>query len=259
MRYNFHCHCSVANTVADTFGNTPNIYKIIDDTNSAHNQMRLPLFNLISSRLIEGMKRDAAKRVAVVMATQPLYVVAVRSMAQFVGGERKYNGLLAPFKEILQENGIIGGFYRNIQVNATNGRLERKLWRIDIVLICLEWPWWQDESLPLILSNNKSGIQALALVKSFNISPILYCRFLVWVAAARHRRRPAGDADVGDHLRGEQVPRARPRDGKVHRTRRRVHHLLHRLPVHRRLKHHRRLQVRFFLVVVQLSWTFIDL
>ena len=48
------------------------------------------------------MKRDAAKRVAVVMATQPLYVVAVRSMAQFVGGERKYNGLLAPFKEIMQ-------------------------------------------------------------------------------------------------------------------------------------------------------------
>ena len=54
------------------------------------------------------MKRDAAKRVVVVMATQPLYVVAVRSMAQFVGGERKYNGLLAPFKEILKENGIIG-------------------------------------------------------------------------------------------------------------------------------------------------------
>ena len=80
------------------------------------------------------MKRDAAKRVAVVMATQPLYVVAVRSMAQFVGGERKYNGLLAPFKEIVQENGIIGGFYRVIQVNATNGRLDRKLCRIDIVL-----------------------------------------------------------------------------------------------------------------------------
>ena len=57
------------------------------------------------------MKRDAAKRVAVVMATQPLYVVAVRSMAQFVGGERKYNGILAPFKEIMHENGIIGGFY----------------------------------------------------------------------------------------------------------------------------------------------------
>ena len=54
------------------------------------------------------MKRDAAKRVVVVMATQPLYVVAVRSMAQFVGGERKYNGLLSPFKDILKENGIIG-------------------------------------------------------------------------------------------------------------------------------------------------------
>ena len=55
------------------------------------------------------MKRDAAKRVVVVMATQPLYVVAVRSMAQFVGGERKYDGILAPVKEILHENGIIGG------------------------------------------------------------------------------------------------------------------------------------------------------
>ena len=55
------------------------------------------------------MKRDAAKRVVVVMATQPLYVVAVRSMAQFVGGEGKYNGLLSPFKDILKENGILGG------------------------------------------------------------------------------------------------------------------------------------------------------
>ena len=42
------------------------------------------------------------------LATQPLYVVAVRSMAQFVGGEAKYGGVLAPFKEILKENGIIG-------------------------------------------------------------------------------------------------------------------------------------------------------
>ena len=60
-------------------------------------------------RLIEVMKRDAAKRVVVVMATQPLYVVAVRSMAQFVGGEGKYSGLLSPFKDILKENGILGG------------------------------------------------------------------------------------------------------------------------------------------------------
>ena len=73
------------------------------------NMMASNTFDLIICRLIEGMKRDAAKRVAVVMATQPLYVVAVRSMAQFVGGERKYNGLLAPFKEIMHENGIIGG------------------------------------------------------------------------------------------------------------------------------------------------------
>ena len=45
---------------------------------------------------------------AVVLATQPLYVVAVRSMAQFVGGEAKYTGVLAPIKEVLRENGIIG-------------------------------------------------------------------------------------------------------------------------------------------------------
>ena len=48
------------------------------------------------------------------LATQPLYVVAVRSMAQFVGGEAKYGGVLAPFKEILKENGIIGERGENI-------------------------------------------------------------------------------------------------------------------------------------------------
>ena len=96
------------------------------------------------------MKRDAAKRVAVVMATQPLYVVAVRSMAQFVGGERKYNGLLAPFKEIMQENGIIGGLKETAtEVNAMRKMQQRML------RMMTGWPLWQDgDSLPFILSNN---------------------------------------------------------------------------------------------------------
>lgn len=37
-----------------------------------------------------------------------LQVLAVRAMAQFVGGESKYNGIVAGLKEIYRENGLIG-------------------------------------------------------------------------------------------------------------------------------------------------------
>ena len=38
----------------------------------------------------------------------PFQVLAVRAMAQFVGGESKYNGIVAGLKEIYRENGLIG-------------------------------------------------------------------------------------------------------------------------------------------------------
>jgi hypothetical protein len=60
------------------------------------------------TRLIECIKRLSAKRLVVVLATQPLHVMAVRAMAQFVGRENKYNGILAPIKDVFHENGILG-------------------------------------------------------------------------------------------------------------------------------------------------------
>jgi hypothetical protein len=38
-------------------------------------------------------------------------------MAQFVGGESKYNGVMAGLREIYKENGLIGNV-----VHAVNGR-----------------------------------------------------------------------------------------------------------------------------------------
>jgi len=59
-------------------------------------------------RLLRQLKRDSCLKVALVFVTQPLQVVAVRTMAQFIGGETTYNGILAPFKEIFNENGLFG-------------------------------------------------------------------------------------------------------------------------------------------------------
>ncbi len=77
------------------------------------------------ARLIEDAKRRSAKAVAVVLATQPLQVVAVRQMAQFVGGEAKYNGITGPF-QVVKENGIMG---------LWSGWLPRALG--DVCLVCL--------------------------------------------------------------------------------------------------------------------------
>ena len=60
------------------------------------------------TRLIECIKRLSAKRVAVVLSTQPMHVMAVRAMAQFIGRENKYDGILAPIKDVFHENGILG-------------------------------------------------------------------------------------------------------------------------------------------------------
>ena len=64
----------------------------------------------LQQRLAEQIKRDSALQVTVVLATQPFTVLAVRSMAQFVGKEDKYRGILGSISEVLNENGILGEF-----------------------------------------------------------------------------------------------------------------------------------------------------
>ncbi len=59
-------------------------------------------------RLLLEMRRNAALRVTVTFFTQPLHVLSVRIMAQFVGKEDKYNHPIAAIKEILEQNGLAG-------------------------------------------------------------------------------------------------------------------------------------------------------
>jgi len=57
--------------------------------------------------------RDIACKITCVVVTQPLQVIAVRAMAEFVGGEGKYSGgltfgLWGGLQETLRENGLVG-------------------------------------------------------------------------------------------------------------------------------------------------------
>ena len=57
---------------------------------------------------VEKIIHETSERMAILVVTQPFQVLAVRCMAQFVGGENKYNGILSGFGEIYRENGILG-------------------------------------------------------------------------------------------------------------------------------------------------------
>jgi len=64
-------------------------------------------------RLMWATARDIACRLTCVVATQPLQVIAIRAMAEFVGGEDKYSGgltlgLYSGACSVLQDSGILG-------------------------------------------------------------------------------------------------------------------------------------------------------
>lgn len=59
---------------------------------------------------ITDLSRDVVCRTVAIVASQPFTVIAVRMMAQFVGGETKYCGIFSSIREIFHENGILGFF-----------------------------------------------------------------------------------------------------------------------------------------------------
>jgi len=64
-------------------------------------------------RFVKMTLRDIACKMTCVIVSQPLHVLAVRSMAEFVGGEDKFSGgltagLYGGCVSIVQENGILG-------------------------------------------------------------------------------------------------------------------------------------------------------
>ncbi|XP_063986871.1 mitochondrial carrier homolog 2-like [Diachasmimorpha longicaudata] len=57
---------------------------------------------------VKTLAKDIVCRIIGVIASHPLDVIALRTMAQFVGGETKYNGIFGSLKEVYRENGLFG-------------------------------------------------------------------------------------------------------------------------------------------------------
>lgn len=59
---------------------------------------------------LQDLKRDLVSRSAAVVASHPFQVISVRIMAQFVGGESRYEGIIGSIMEVYKTNGIAGFF-----------------------------------------------------------------------------------------------------------------------------------------------------
>ena len=59
-------------------------------------------------KIKDEIYRSSALRLTCALTTQPLVVIAVRTMAQFVGGEEKYSGPLDSIAAVIREDGILG-------------------------------------------------------------------------------------------------------------------------------------------------------
>ncbi|KAI4480106.1 hypothetical protein M0804_010467 [Polistes exclamans] len=74
------------------------------------------------TRCINELIRDVISRMVGIIVSHPLDVIMLRMMAQFVGGETKYNGIIRSFIEVYKENGIAGyyaGIVPRLIANAT--------------------------------------------------------------------------------------------------------------------------------------------
>lgn len=59
------------------------------------------------------ISKQLAARVVAVTATHPFHVIMARNMAQFVGGEKEYNGIISSIGVILRHDGL-PGFFKGI-------------------------------------------------------------------------------------------------------------------------------------------------
>ncbi|CAL4127021.1 unnamed protein product, partial [Meganyctiphanes norvegica] len=63
-----------------------------------------------TQRFLQNTARESAGRAAAILVSQPFHVIAVRCMAEFVGGDEKYTGVVSSVTVIYQDNGIKGFF-----------------------------------------------------------------------------------------------------------------------------------------------------
>lgn len=64
----------------------------------------------VVTKIVDRTSREMVVRCCTVIVSHPFHVIAVRTMAQFVGQEAYYSGLISPFKEIYNEEGVLGFF-----------------------------------------------------------------------------------------------------------------------------------------------------
>lgn len=62
------------------------------------------------AKYIKGLKKDVISRFTAIIVSHPFHVITIRMMAQFVGGEVKYNGMFGSVVQIYRENGVLGFF-----------------------------------------------------------------------------------------------------------------------------------------------------
>uniref|UniRef100_A0A6P7H1S6 Mitochondrial carrier homolog 2-like isoform X1 n=1 Tax=Diabrotica virgifera virgifera TaxID=50390 RepID=A0A6P7H1S6_DIAVI len=59
---------------------------------------------------VKGVKNEIIIHTAAIVVSQPFHVITVRMMAQFIGRESKYMGILSSLREVYRENGLVGFF-----------------------------------------------------------------------------------------------------------------------------------------------------
>lgn len=62
------------------------------------------------TRFLHSTLKTTVSKLAAILASQPLHVITIRAMAQFVGREEKYGSLFSSLWEVYRENGISGYF-----------------------------------------------------------------------------------------------------------------------------------------------------
>nr|CAD7395344.1 unnamed protein product [Timema poppensis] len=74
------------------------------------NEQTLAPFSFRRAKFARTLTNDIAAQAAAIIASQPFNVIAVRMMAQFVGAEKIYSGVLSSIGHIYHEEGLLGFF-----------------------------------------------------------------------------------------------------------------------------------------------------
>ncbi|XP_039287579.1 mitochondrial carrier homolog 2 isoform X2 [Nilaparvata lugens] len=98
------CTCLLTTIVANE------IEEYFDDKNKGESTATAEEEPSKEVELVNNLKKKLTINVVTITITQPLHVITVRMMAQFVGRETKYSGIFGSMWTIFKEEGILGFF-----------------------------------------------------------------------------------------------------------------------------------------------------